>query len=391
MDWHVNITSARYPHSSLTQNQLTNDNFQFGQQQQQQHVTLQEHNPSLQSIIQSIDVRNELQSSRNSVNSQPLPIFRADDQILSGTDNIQNLQSQFQNFRNIPQNIGFQSNIQNNAAEVGFSGGASIQRGTLLGMTLGEIINPGTVNFQVGDDVSLDDSNFQLLNGNSVESEEFNNNFRPNDLGSASFIGTSQGIPSQPQTIFVSNPQVVGVSLPQQVLNIRGTGQLNGNLRLNNLGSSAFVGSSRGIPTPQDISVSNPEVLGVSLPQPVSVSLPRTLTEVNQNQFILSDDISLEDLQADFIRTSRSQNIDSASTNALKTQNSLKSLEKMLENSFGPDIPNKQTPISTTGLVKTPDMSSLPLEKHSGSVSSLFPPFSKSKQQPTSIRQAILK
>ena len=325
--------------SSLTLNQLTNDNFQFGQQQQQ-HGTIQQHNPSVQSVLQSVDVRNELQSSRNPSVGVPLPSFIANDQLSSTSNNLNSLQSQFGTIE-IPQ----KSVDQTPFPEIDLRGGATIQRGRLLGSTIGQMVNPGSASFQVADH-SFEDSNINVLDGNSIGSAEFDSKLRLNNLGSAAFIGSSPGFQGQQQFVSLSNPQVIGVSRPQQI----------------------------------------------------DVSLPRTVNQANQFT-ILPDDDSFENFQSEFVRTSRSQNTGSSKTSTINNQNtvkeedeSVKSLEKMLENSFGPDILNNKPNPPTKGLVKTPDMSSLPLEKHSDSSSSLFPPFSEtSTKKPSPIRQAILK
>jgi len=62
---------------------------------------------------------------------------------------------------------------------------------------------------------------------------------------------------------------------------------------------------------------------------------------------------------------------------------SMKSLEKMLEDSFGPNLSDDNVIHPAKSLVETPDMSSLPLEKHSPPESTVFPPHFESDQKTT--------
>lgn len=318
--------------------------------QQQQFQSLDGgHSPSFETILQSVDLRGGLTSSKDSTIGQPLPLFSenpARDQILSGSDNV--AQSQFQVSVPAPQIV--QSNVRNNGGEVGQQGSAVIQRGTLLGSTIGEVINPrgGAFIVRNDDDDFDDDSNEVFLN------QGFNLN----------------------------------------------AGNQQATLRLNNLGVSSFIGSSQGNPSqPQTLSVSEPQVIGVSLPQPVSVSPARPVTSNNQF-FISRDDDSDEDFEdGQLLRLSRSQGSSTPNKriNALniKVQDTkaLNAFEKMLENSFAPDTEQDLSQQTHTRLIDTPDMSSLPLEKHTDSSSPVFPPFSGSsnRQQSTEIRKAVLK
>ncbi|XP_047741329.1 mucin-4 isoform X2 [Hyalella azteca] len=348
-----------------SQGQLQPDlvsNEQIGHQQQLQ--SLDNHNPSFQSILESVDVRSALKSSKDSTLSQPLPVFtnsHTNDQLLSGSDNIP--QSQVQVSLPPPQS-SISSSIVNAGGEVGQRGSATVQRGTLLGSTIGEVINP--------------ESLFRIKESNDDDSTE---------------LPSSQ--------VFRFNSQQFQNVNTQQFQSVN-SDQLQNTLRLNNLGQSSFVGASQGNPSqPQTLFVSDPQVVGVSLPQPVSVSQPRLVEPNNQFTVLPHGDISDEDIEpAQLLRLSRSQGSSSSNknVNSLRSNNRGESkdfltFEKMLEHSFGPDTEQDLKLKEPAKLLKTPDMSSLPLEKPTDSSPPVFPPFtgSSNKQQSTSIQKAVLK
>jgi len=300
--------------SSLTQNQLTNNNFQSG------HDSLQQHNPSFQTILESVDVRNSLQNSRNRNVGVPLPAFRGvpSDQLSSGSDDIQILGNTI-----TQQNSQFSNNN---------AGSSAIFPATLIGSTIGEMVSPGAVSFKVAD-VSIEESDFQNLRGESFEVDDIQTNFQLDNLGQGTFIGESQGNPALSNNLGVSSPQVVGVSLPLQV------------------------------------GVSDPLALG------------------NQNS------------QQTFIRNSRSQTkvigtatSDKAKNEVVFDEKRLQKLEQMLQSSFGPEAPKEQTKSTpSSSLVKTADMSKIPLEKHSKTRTPVFPPFSPTNNKEATIEKAVLK
>ncbi|KAF2366122.1 hypothetical protein FHG87_003117 [Trinorchestia longiramus] len=393
------IVSVSQPQSGVRQLQpdfVTHD-LRFGQQQQQQQFqSLDNHNPSFQTILESVDVRDELKTSKDSSTGQPLPVFSnseinnndnnnyARDQLLSGSNNI--AQSQVQVSLPPPQ-ATVQSSITNSGGEVGGRGRAIIQRGTLLGSTIGEVINPmmmGPSQIQADDNSSQGRQN----QGSGFHSQLFQS------ANAQQFQPNVQFISSNSQQFQSSNFQQFESDENQR---------FQENLRLNNLGQSSFIGSSQGLPSqPETLSVSSPQVIGVSLPQPVSVSIPRIVASSNTFAVHDGDDFSEEDIEPEqLLRLSRSQvtsqskhKINSVTSNDRKETKSLSSLEKMLEHSFGPDTEQDSLLQPPTRHLKTPDMSSLPLEKSTDDSSSpVFPPFSEPSppnQQSTTIQKAIL-
>ena len=305
--------------SSVTQNQLTQNNFQTDQ--------FSGDHSSFDSLIESVDVRGALQSSRGQSVGVPLPLFTSNqqvpDQLLSETAEVPQSQVQV-----IDNSVQSQSNLQISGGAD--AGSASILPATLLGSTVGEMVSPAAVGFRVSD-ISVEEDEFQEIPGQSFELED------------------SQDT-----------------------------------IRLDNLGQSTFVGSSQGSPVSGGVSVTNPQIVGVSLPQQVSVSDPRPLDQP---------------LQQGFIRSSRSQTSKTSGQTSSKAQNKvvssekrLQSLEKMLQGSFGPDVTKEQLLQAAKSLVKTADMSKIPLEKHTKTSSSVFPPFSSSdSEEQTLIQRAVLK
>ena len=203
----------------------------------------------------------------------------------------------------------------------------------------------------------------------------------------------TSSIPSQVNSVNqgLSNAQVVGVSLPRQI-GISQPNQLGNSfridhsdevddLRLDNLAQSLFIQDDQ-----DSDELSDSHVLAVSIPKQIGISQPRPL------------DI---DFQPGVIRSSRSQTKKISTKTSSKAKNEvsgdnkrLKSLEKMLENTFGPEAPKEQPrqPPSSS-LVKTADMSKVPLEKHTKTQTPVFPPFTRAKttDKKVSVEKAVLK